>query len=174
MIRSAIRRSRTGPTNGPGAGSSPLSRASSRSTRAESANRGTATAVSSRAVRVTSRVLPMRMAALSSRAIRFRERLVSVTSITVVQTPSVCPRPSRSGLAETLRARERGSSRMLPWISPICSSPVTSARCIFRSHTATSGPTRTSVSRRPRRSSSEMPLRRRIVALCDTQRSSVS
>ena len=84
-------------SGGTGSGSSPRTTDSSRSTVAKSANPVTATSASSSAVRVTSRVLPMRRLASLSTARRRRAQYCSVVSITSADNPCTAPLPSFNG-----------------------------------------------------------------------------
>jgi hypothetical protein len=87
----------TGRFGGTGSGSSPSATDSSRSTVTKSAKPVTATSASSSAVRVTSRVLPMRRLASLRTARRRRAQYCSVVSKTAADMPRTAPLSSFSG-----------------------------------------------------------------------------
>ncbi len=104
----ATRRSTTSASTGPGTGSSPRITESRRSTLTKSASRGTASSASSWAVRVTSRVVPIRVPASFSRTRRRRTEWRSLPSNLAAPTPTTSPVPgSWTGHSSTIQARRR-------------------------------------------------------------------
>lgn len=83
---------------------------SSRSTVAKSAYCGTRSSISSSAVRTTSSVVPMRVAASLSRARRRRAQYCSLLSKAARATAVGVPAPSRSGHISMLRACAPGTA----------------------------------------------------------------
>lgn len=99
----ATRRIMTSASGITGRSSAPRTQ-SSRSTLAKSAYRGTRSSMSSSAVRITSRVVPMEAAASFSSARRWRAQYCSVLSNAASPTAYTSPEGSRSGHISVVQA----------------------------------------------------------------------
>ncbi len=157
-------------------GSLPSGTDSARSTVTKSARNGTVRSASSCPVRMTSRVVPIRVLASPRIARRSRACRLSVTSTLTVHTPSARPCASSRRKKEAANACSRRTfvGRKASYSTLMVGTPLSSTWRISASSVSVPGPGAASVSLRPSRCWRGMPSWKPWVSFTQVQRSRAS